>query len=200
MTSAFWISYSLLWFLVLVLGGFSFLLYRQVGLVYLGSRAGVDHGGVAVGETAPVIELRSGPGTRLSRRLWGNGTPTAIVFSLPNCPICDVVATELPTVAARWIGVAAMVWVERDDLATSPTPRFAERDTLIETAYADLDGWARWDVRGTPYVYVVDGDGIIRSRGLVNDGSHVDAVLIAALGSAVTPGPSVSADHALASA
>jgi hypothetical protein len=124
--------------------------------------------------------------------------PTAIVFSLPSCPICDVVAADLPAVAAKWTGLADIVWVERDDLAVSPTPRFADGDSVAQTAYASLDGWARWDVRGTPYVYVVDADGTIQSRGLVNDGSHVDAVLTAALGSAVAPGQLATADSAAA--
>lgn len=193
MTTAFWISYVLLWLLVSLLGGFLFLLFRQVGLVYLGSRAGVEHGGIAVGQAAPTIELRDSTGTRLPTTQWGDGMPVAVVFSLPSCPICDVVAEELPSVAARWTGIAEVLWVERDDLAAARARRVGSQDALVRTAFATLDGWSRWDVRGTPYVYVVDGGGIVRSRGLVNDASHVEAVLTAALGAAVPPPSSAMA-------
>src|SRR6266705_6289542 len=81
------ISYIVLWALVVVLILLVILLYRQLGIMYLGSAEGVSRDGLAPGAKAPDFSLKDQYGNpqRLSDY---RGRPTVLLFGSPHCSPC----------------------------------------------------------------------------------------------------------------
>jgi hypothetical protein len=170
----FWISYVLLWLMTGGLGVFVVLIYRQVGLVYLGNRTAIEMGGVPIGREAPPLSVViNSQNATLSWETARDGT--VAIFSLPVCPMCAEIAAGLPLLAERWSSTFDFVWIDRTSEETRPS-RFAS-DVPWTVSEGDQTAFALMDVRASPYVYVVDGDGIVLARSLVNTIEHVEELL-----------------------
>lgn len=177
-SGVFWISYGLLWGCVVVLLALMLLIYRQVGLVYLGSRHAVEHGGIPLGATVPDIEvtrLVDDRPTRLSEVLATPNGPTLALFSLPVCPLCHGIAVDLPPLLAAWSERVKLVWLERSGLEKIPD-RFGDTPG-VEVVIADQKGYAAFDIRGAPYVYLINERGAVVERGLVNSAEDLERLI-----------------------
>ena len=114
MSDAFWVSYVLLWVLVVGLLGLVLLLYRQFGMSYLAPHAQVSMQGLDVGSRAPAVALEGLDGEE--RGLTWGGSPNGLrarlmLFALPSCSICVDLAGELQTLPDQWPGVE-FAWVD----------------------------------------------------------------------------------------
>lgn len=164
----FWLTYASLWVVTLVLGILVILLYRQVGLVYLGSRREVEHGGVPIGGLAPTISVSGWGQPELS---WAPETArraeaSLLIFTLPGCSICDDLAANISALHEAWQEDVEFIWIEREGLEPIPD-RFGAAPELGVVS-ADEEAYTRWDVRAVPFAYLVDRDGRVAGRGLVN--------------------------------
>src|SRR5215210_2450716 len=107
------ISYIVLWVLVLALGLLVLLLYRQLGIMYLGSAEGVSRDGLPPGTKAPDFSLEDQVGN--AHRLADyRGRPAVVLFGSPHCSPCRILLPQLhdwakahPDVAVLWLNAAS---------------------------------------------------------------------------------------------
>jgi methylamine dehydrogenase accessory protein MauD len=167
------VSYIALWALVLVLCLLVLLLYRQLGIMYLGSAEGVSRDGLERGKKAPDFSLTDQYGNpqRLSDY---QGRPTALIFGSPHCSPCRVLMPQLhdwtrahPEVGLVWLNAASeeeTLKFVSDIGATIPVAAYTPQDNLMD----------RYRVRVTPFMFLVDENGVIRAKGLVNTKAGMD--------------------------
>src|SRR6478672_129755 len=92
-------SYVVLWIVVLALIVLVYLLYRQLGIMYLGSAQGVSRDGLAPGTTAPDFSLTDQYGNP-QRLADYRGRPTFLIFGSPSCSPCRVLLPQAEEWAA----------------------------------------------------------------------------------------------------
>src|SRR6476659_4166401 len=88
------VSYIVLWALVVVLILLVILLYRQLGIMYLGSAEGVSRDGLAKGTTAPDFSLADQYGN-VQRLSSYRGRPVLLVFGAPSCTPCRTLLPQM---------------------------------------------------------------------------------------------------------
>ena len=173
------VSNVVLWIVVVALVFVLLALTRQVGVLHervAPAGALMINRGPAVGE--PVVPLEV---TDLEGQLLHIGAPSAdgrstlIVFVSPTCPVCK---TLLPVIRAShtqerdWLRVV---------LASDGEPqehlRFVQRQQLNGVPYvvSALLG-LRYQVNRLPFAALVDPDGVLRARGLVNSREHLESL------------------------
>src|SRR5438128_2483302 len=88
------ISYIALWALVLVLAMLVLLLYRQLGIMYLGSAEGVSRDGLAPGTKAPDFSLTD-QYDNAQRLANYRGRAAVLLFGSPHCSPCRILLPQL---------------------------------------------------------------------------------------------------------
>ena len=170
------VSNVLLWVLVIILACLVLLLYRQFGLIYIGSRERIEQTGLALGkrprEGLPLVVegSRIGWSWRVSSPLRG----TVAVMATPECNICADLIPRLDELTGQW-GDFRFVVVDR---ATNSGPR----DLPSPRAWLyglDVEGevHAALDVEATPYAFVLDDSGRIMAKGIVNYIHSIEALI-----------------------
>ncbi len=182
MIEALLVSQILLWILFLGVALALFALARQIGVLHervapLGAL--MMDGAVEVGDPAPVLELEDIAGRRVTiggRR--HDGRSQLLLFVSPNCPICK-----------KLLGVArSFLRSERRHLElvlVGDGPR-DEQEALIRRHRLEEAVWLatpeigmRFQVGKLPYAILIDENGILRSKGLVNSREHLESLLVA---------------------
>ena len=93
------VSFIALWIIVILEGVLIVLLYRQLGMLYLGSASGVSRDGLAVGSPAPDFQLPDADGQ--TRRLSDyRGRNVLLLFGSPHCDPCRRLLPNLEEFAA----------------------------------------------------------------------------------------------------
>jgi methylamine dehydrogenase accessory protein MauD len=167
------ITYIILWLLVLSLFVLVLLLYRQLGIMYLGTAEGVSRDGLQRGTKAPEFNLTDQYGN--PQQLSGyRGRPVALLFGSPHCSPCRVLLPQLhdwakrhPDVSVLWLNAASSEESLRfvsETGATLPVAPYEPEDKLLD----------KYRVRVTPFIFMVDGNGVIRAKGLVNSKGGLD--------------------------
>jgi methylamine dehydrogenase accessory protein MauD len=167
------VSYIVLWILVLALGVLVLLLYRQLGIMYLGTAEGVSRDGLPKGTRAPDFNLTdqySNP----QRLTEYQGRPVLLLFGSPHCSPCRTLLPQLhdwarshPDVGIIWLNAASpeeSLKFASDTGATLPIAPYTPEDNLMD----------RYRVRVTPFLFMVDEEGVIRAKGLVNTKAGID--------------------------
>ncbi|WP_231638504.1 hypothetical protein [Paenibacillus sp. JCM 10914] len=87
MSTFFWISYVVLWLLVVPLVVLNLILFRQLGIMVMGTARGINQSGVPVGKPLPSVTT-----TILQGGEWStneiHGTPSLMLFGSPTCKEC----------------------------------------------------------------------------------------------------------------
>ena len=153
MTGWWAIAFVVLWFLVVVLCIVVVALARQVGTLHLrlGPRGAleIDDEGPTLGEMLPTVSAASADG--LAVTLGGAGRPRLVLFASETCAVCREVSPGLPAAAAAGRLDAIVV-----------------HDPQAERALS---------VPGTPFVVVLDEQGIVRAKGTVNNLEQVEGLV-----------------------
>lgn len=168
------VSNVLLWIVVVVLAGVVLALLRQVGVLHervAPAGALMGRGGPRVGEPAPILELEDWPGRRI--RVGGAGETTLLLFLSPACPVCRTLLPVLDSVCA----VEGARLVLASDGSRAEHERFVrehglERGTYVLSAALGL----AYQVGRLPYAVLIDADGVVRARGLVNTREHLESL------------------------
>ena len=167
------ISYIVLWLFVLTLGVLVLLLYRQLGIMYLGTAEGVSRDGLEKGTRAPDFNLTDqyDHPQRLSSY---KGQPVLLLFGSPHCSPCRILLPQLHEWARQhrdvnvvWLNSASPEESRRfvaETGATLPVAPYAPDDNLLD----------KYKVRVTPFLFMVDENGVIRAKGLVNSKGGLD--------------------------
>lgn len=180
MSDALLVSNLLLWVAVVALCGVTLALARQLGVLYerIAPAGALSIGqGPAVGDQAPVVRATTLAGDTIDVGApAGDGRRTLIFFVSPTCPVCK---TLLPTVRS----------IAREEAATlglvlaSDGPGPGHRELVRDHRLGDLpyvvstDLGVAWKVPRLPYAVLLDGEGRVRSKGLVNTREHVESLL-----------------------
>jgi len=180
MSDALLVSHVLLWVLVVVLAVVVAALARQIGVLHERvSPAGalVGREGPRPGEAAPVVEVEDWSGSRL--RLGApeaEGASTLLLFVSPGCPICKVVlpvARSLRTAEGGRLRLVVASDGSRAEHAAFVREQRLERESYVLSAALGL----AWQVPRLPYAALIDAQGIVRARGLVNTREHLESLL-----------------------
>lgn len=177
--SALAISNVVLWVLVLALAAVLLALTRQLGILHeriAPAGALMLNRGLTVGEPAPQIEVTDLEG-RAHRvgEVRGDGRSTLLLFVAPSCPVCK---TLLPAVKSsrrderRWLDV---LLASDGDVAEQRS--FVRSHGLEDIPYVVSAALGlAFQVSRLPFAALVDEQGILRARGLVNSREHLESL------------------------
>lgn len=168
-----------LFVLVLGLGVLIFALVRQIGVLHerlapLGAM--VSDRGPAVGQAAPRIDAITTHGRIELGRPSASGRSRLLLFVSADCPICKQL---IPT-------AKSFVRDERIDVLFIGDSDTADHDRLVERAglrghdvtNSTALGLA-FHVSKLPYAVLLDSDGVVRAKGLVNSREHLESLVVA---------------------
>jgi methylamine dehydrogenase accessory protein MauD len=177
MIEALVISTILLWVVALGLLVAVIALARQLGILYervapMGALT-LDSG-PAVGSDAPKMRLHSLDGRAID--LGARADKSTLLFFLsPTCPVCKKLLPILRSVQSAersWLSVVLASdgdWTEHRDFVT--------RHRLTEFPYVlSRDLGLAFRVAKLPYAVLVDEDGRVRSKGLVNSREQIESL------------------------
>jgi methylamine dehydrogenase accessory protein MauD len=178
MIDALLVSNAVLWLLVVVLAGVVAALARQVGVLHerlapVGALA-IQRGPMP-GEPAPELfaPALSGAPVRI-----GGADPerrrTLLFFTSPTCPVCK---SLLPTLRRTVAEEDAVRLVVASDGERAEHVAFARDEQLDPARYVlSRELGLRFEVAKLPYAVLIDANGIVRAKGLVNTREHVESL------------------------
>lgn len=173
------ISNVILWVLVLVLVVVVFALVRQVGVLYervAPAGALVTGAGLKTGEKVPVFELQTLSGRTL--RVGGersDGSSTLLFFLSPTCPVCKSLLPVLQALRrseAGWLEIVLAsdgderehrAWLKQQKLESWPYVLSPQLGMAIQVAKL-------------PFAALIDENGVLCARGLVNSREHIESL------------------------
>jgi len=160
-------TYAVLWILVLIIAAAVFLLFHMEGQRYLDSRAGRREQGPA---REQALDPATWPG--LDGEPVGvpeRGMPNLLVFAATGCEPCGALRPHLDTFARSHSELSVtVVCAGRVVDVRGWTAGLDERIRVIP----DVDGriTAGHRIGVTPFSVTVDERGVVREKGIVNDG------------------------------
>ncbi len=179
MVEALLISTVVLWVVVVVLAVAVLALVRQVGVLHervAPAGALVGREGPRVGEPAPQLNAPDWSGRPVS--IGGNaadGKATLLVFVSPTCPVCKTMLEILDAVLhteQRWLRV-----VLASDGTREEHEPFVRAHRLAERPYVlSREVGLAYQVGKLPYAVLIDAQGVLRGKGLVNTREHVESL------------------------
>ncbi len=173
------ISNIVLWVLVLVLAAVLLAVVRQLGVLHeriTPAGALMLNRGLTVGEPAPSLEVvdLAGRALQLGAKRE-DGRSTLLLFVSPSCPVCK---TLLPAVKSTGRG-------ERDwmDLVLASDGDLAEQQAFVRAQGLEATPYVvsralglAYQVSRLPFAALLDENGILRARGLVNSREHLESL------------------------
>jgi methylamine dehydrogenase accessory protein MauD len=173
------ISNIVLWVVVLALLLIVLALVRQLGVLHeriAPAGALMLNRGLNVGERVPTMDVEDLEGRALRVGApRGDGKSTLLVFVSPTCPVCK---TLLPIVKSGrkdeqdWLEVILASDGDRDEHR-----QFARDHGLLDLPYVvSAPLGLTYQVSRLPFAALVDPDGILRARGLVNSREHLESL------------------------
>jgi methylamine dehydrogenase accessory protein MauD len=183
MTGAWLASYIVLWAVVLLQGLVIFILLRQLGVMYLGTAQGVANDGLPIGDRAPDFTASGLEGQGISLADF-RGLPLLLVFGSPNCVPCRQLIPDLHVFARERAAEMRVLFLSRSEVEESR--RFADEFSLeVPIATVPNDELAdKYRARVTPFAFLVDGEGVIKAKGLANNREHLEMLVRMAKGHA----------------
>ena len=171
------ISVALLWLAVLALGLLVWALSRQVGVLFervAPMGALVTDAGPAVGQPSPIFDLT---GLQSEQVVIGGpqAQPTLLFFLAPTCPVCKKLIPILKHLArdeARTLRVVLASDGEGDHLQFMRDQGLQAMPYLLSTELG-----MSYRVSRLPYAVLMDRQGTVRAKGLVNSREQLDSLL-----------------------
>jgi methylamine dehydrogenase accessory protein MauD len=166
--------------LILVLAVMVFGLTRQIGILHerlapMGAMTN-DHG-PEVGELAPTLRIRSisdevvpigGANTK--------GRSTLLMFVSPSCPVCKKLLPIAKSFSSR--EKFDVILVGDGDLEEQR--QMIQKEGLQTLPYVSgPEVGMAFQVGKLPYAVLIDRDGVIRAKGLVNSREHLESLAVA---------------------
>ena len=178
MVSALIVSNLVLWVAVLALAAIVLALVRQVGVLHervAPAGALMTGSGPRVGEAAPQVTAADWNGE--PQTVGGastDGRETLLFFLSPTCPVCQTLLPVLDSVARAEGGLRVLLASDGPRAEHEPFVRehgLAERGYLLSTELGLAYG-----VSQLPHAALIDADGVLRARGLVNTREHLESL------------------------
>jgi len=178
------VSQLLLWIAVIGLGVLVLALLRQIGVLNeriapAGALLGAE--GPRPGTAAPIVEVEDWGGGSL--RIGGedpDGRSSLVLFVSPTCPVCKTLLPQARAVCAEEDGDTRLILASdgpRAEHAEFVAAHRASGEPYVLSATLGLT----YQVGRLPYAVLIDGDGVLRARGLVNTREHLESLFEARL-------------------
>ncbi|MEZ5500246.1 MAG: methylamine dehydrogenase accessory protein MauD [Steroidobacteraceae bacterium] len=182
MADALLISNILLWVLVVVLALVVLALTRQIGVLHervAPAGALMLAGGPKVGEQAPVLEATDLDGGSVAIGGANDAGLSSLLFFLsPTCPVCKSLLPVLQSsrkAEQSWLRV-----ILASDGEISAQRAFVADSGLGEFRYVVSTALGlAYQVSKLPYAVLIDDQGILRAKGLVNSREHLESLFAA---------------------
>jgi methylamine dehydrogenase accessory protein MauD len=166
--------------LILVLAVMVFGLTRQIGILHerlapMGAMTN-DHG-PEVGEMAPTLRVRSI--TDQAVQIGGanaKGRSTLLMFVSPSCPVCKKLLPIAKSFSSR--ENFEVILVGDGDLEEQR--QMIQNEGLQTLPYlSGPEVGMAFQVGKLPYAVLIDRDGVVRAKGLVNSREHLESLAVA---------------------
>ncbi len=176
------VSQVVLWVAVLGLTVVILALARQIGVLHervapLGAMT-MDRT-VEVGESAPVLAAQDLAGQKINvggRR--DDGRSQLLLFVSPTCPMCKKLLEAVKSFARRERREVEVTLVGDGDRAEQERFVHEQRIEALPYVISPVVGMA-FQVGKLPYAVLIDEEGVVRAKGLVNSREHLESLLIA---------------------
>lgn len=188
MSALFWTSYALLWLIVPTQSLLLFILLREVGRVYLGDPASFARDGVKLGRQLPALKAVTVEGEQRLSELASGGLPTALLCASLECRQCPDTVRALARLTELRPDLAGILVIGSGELG-----RYASETGFKVAAVAQDDFRKRLGVRATPFMMILDHQGAVIAKGVVNDLLDMERLLEE--GGIAHRGKSELADH-----
>jgi methylamine dehydrogenase accessory protein MauD len=173
------ISNITLWILLIGLALTVVALARQIGVLHeriAPAGALMVRGGPKVGEASPVLDVTDITGRDYSiGAARADAKSTLLFFLSPNCPVCK---TLLPVLKSSqkserdWLDILLT-----SDGDSAEQQAFVEEYKLQNFSYILSSNLGMtYQVGKLPFAVLLDGEGIIRSKGLINSREHLESL------------------------
>ncbi len=177
--SALAISNVVLWVLVLALTAVVLALARQVGVLHeriAPAGALMLNRGLTVGEPAPVLEVPDLEGR--AHRVGSpraDGRSTLLLFVSPSCPVCKSLLGAVKSSARderAWMDVILASDGDREEQREFVRTHGLDGVPYVVSAALGL----AYQVSRLPFAALLDEQGVLRARGLVNSREHLESL------------------------
>lgn len=169
------VSHVALWVLVIVEGLILIVVLRAIGLFMLSSREAIERDGLGAGTRAPDFTVVGAADHRVQLSQF-EGSWLVLLFAFPTCTICRELLPSLAGLSRDLGRKVKILLLLKGDLSEA---RLFEGEELppVQVFAAGQDVFARYRVRVSPFVHVVDPEGVIRAKGLVNRREGIEHLL-----------------------
>lgn len=171
------VSNVVLWVTVAVLGMVVLALVRQIGVLHERIKpvgALMLRQGLKVGEAAPALTLTTLDDRTISIGVAG-GRSTLVMFVSPTCPVCK---TLLPVLQSSRL--AERDWLDivlASDGDAVELQRFVADQQLAAFAFVNsTELGLAFQVSRLPFAALLDEQGVVRARGIVNSREHLESL------------------------
>jgi methylamine dehydrogenase accessory protein MauD len=172
------VSVVLLWAAVIALGVLVWALSRQVGVLFervAPMGALVTDAGPAVGEASPSFTL-AGIQSESVTIGGASARPTLLFFLSPSCPVCKKLLPVLK--ALQRDEQRALSIVLASDGEQAEHLQFVRAQGLEKMPYVlSTDLGMGYRVSRLPYAVLLDAQGVVAAKGLVNSREQLDSLL-----------------------
>lgn len=175
---AFTIALILLWAVVLALGIVVIALARQIGILYervAPMGALMTDAGPKIGEASPKFALQAVGSGKPVPVGTASGRSLLIFFLSPTCPVCKKLLPVLKSaqkVEKGWLDI-----VLASDGEAPKHEAFIESHKLDGFPYVlSSDLGMAYRVSRLPYGVVLDGEGTVRAKGLINNREQLESL------------------------
>ncbi|PLR77934.1 methylamine dehydrogenase [Bacillus sp. V3-13] len=170
MSTIFLTSYIVLWLLVVPLVILNLILFRQLGIMVMGTARGVNESGIPIGKKLPYFESEELDGVKwnLGQEL---GKPSLFLFISPRCNECKKILPDFLKISSMYnVSPILVIFADKVEAAEYINKiGFKGRSLSISHEQA-----LPLDVSATPFAYAINSDGIVQEKGLVNTQGHIE--------------------------
>ena len=177
------ISNIILWILVIVLSLVVFALMRQIGVLHervFPAGALMTTVGPVVGDLAPVNTLKSFSGKDV--QVGGNnsdGLSTLLLFVSPTCPVCKALLPIVKSVMNAEKKSAQVLLASDAESAAE----YKQHEYFVKEYGIPADRYVlsrplglAFMVEKLPFAALIDKNGILRAKGIVNSREHLESL------------------------
>jgi methylamine dehydrogenase accessory protein MauD len=182
MVEALAVSQVVLWLVVLALGTAVFALARQIGVLHervapLGAL--MTDRAADVGDVAPRFEVTDLAGRKVQvGGERGAGRNQLLLFVSPACPMCKKLLPVARSFVRSEQGKLDLVLVGDGDREEHLAMAREHKLEAVPLLLAPVVGMT-YGIGKLPYAVLVDHEGVLRAKGLVNSREHLESLLAA---------------------
>jgi methylamine dehydrogenase accessory protein MauD len=176
------VSNAILWIVVIALAIVVLALMRQIGVLHervFPAGALMTAAGPKVGEPAPVVILKSIAGSDV--QIGGadrNGRSTLLLFVSPTCPVCKTLLPIVRSVLKSEARTQIVLASDADSEAERAQHELFARDQSLPAERYVLSRplGLSYLVDKLPFAALIDANGVLRAKGLVNSREHLESL------------------------